>query len=500
MLNPPKIESHFDQKVDVLCFGHFNVIHPGHLRYIQYAAGLGEVLGILVKSDEMLEQESHESSFFSIEDRVRLLESVPIEKKIFSTGNKSLLECVKKIRPSTVVFGRELQKKSDPEISGLVEYCSDNQIKVIFHSGHPFHTERLLHDDFSSQGVANSRSFELACNRRDVSLSALQSVVSQFSSLSGLVIGDTIVDQFAFCEPLGISSEAPVLVVKEQDSSFFVGGGGIVAKHIVSLGAKCKFISVIGNDKHGEFVKDDLSACDVQFHLIEDMLRPTTLKKRYIHGSQKLFRVSSLEEQDVNPDIERQIIDAVEAEIKHIQFIVISDFVYGVITEHILENIVRLAKENEVKIFGDVQSSTQVGNILKLKDLDMIFPTEKEARIALRNKDDSLEYLSREILEISRCSDLVIKLGKDGLIAYMRGESSVIESEHFPALNENAVDVAGAGDSLLASMSLSICAGANVMEASAIGSMVASCAVGRIGNVPVTKKELDELLLRTIRQ
>ena len=120
----------------------------------------------------------------------------------------------------------------------------------------------------------------------------------------------------------------------------------------------------------------------------------------------------------------------------------------------------------------------------------MIFPTEKEARIALSNKDDSVEFVARKILETSQCKNLVIKLGKDGLLAYQRESETSIVSEHFPAISVNPVDVAGAGDSLLATMALAVSAGASTMEASVLGNMVASIAVERMGNVPVSRDEL----------
>ena len=93
-------------------------------------------------------------------------------------------------------------------------------------------------------------------------------------------------------------------------------------------------------------------------------------------------------------------------------------------------------------------------------------------------------------MEISHCKNLVIKLGKDGLLAYQRESGAGIISEHFPAISVNPVDVAGAGDSLLATMALAITSGASTMEASVLGNIVASIAVERMGNVPVNRDEL----------
>jgi rfaE bifunctional protein kinase chain/domain len=127
-----------------------------------------------------------------------------------------------------------------------------------------------------------------------------------------LVVGDTIVDRYVACDPLGMSNEAPVVVVKELDSKDFIGGAAIVAAHIRALGANCDFISVIGADKEGRIVKRELQDYGVVNHLFEDPSRPTTLKLRYMVENQKLFRVSRLQDSAVGNEIENQIIRRIE--------------------------------------------------------------------------------------------------------------------------------------------------------------------------------------------
>ena len=147
-----------------------------------------------------------------------------------------------------------------------------------------------------------------------------------------LVIGDLILDQYAACEAMGMSAEAPVLVVKELKCRNFVGGAGIVAEHINSLGAKCDFLSVTGSDENAEILKRELSFQGINFNLIEDETRPTTFKKRYLVENQKLFRVSKLEDHSLSKSKEKELIEKIREFAKYTTGIVISDFLYGVIT------------------------------------------------------------------------------------------------------------------------------------------------------------------------
>ena len=116
----------------------------------------------------------------------------------------------------------------------------------------------------------------------------------------------------------------------------------------------------------------------------------------------------------------------------------------------------------------------------------MLCPTEREARIALSNQDDGVEYVSKLLMSQTRCTNLVLKLGADGFIAYSRDlTNDFVYRQHFPALTINPVDVAGAGDSLLASIAVGLSRGLSLMEASALGSCVAALTVQSLGNMPV---------------
>ena len=164
------------------------------------------------------------------------------------------------------------------------------------------------------------------------------------------------------------------------------------------------------------------------------------------------------------------------------------------ITENILTVLQELKREYDLKLFGDLQCSSQVGNVSKFQNFDLLTPTEKEARIALGNRDDGVEWVANTLMQHSHAKNLLIKLGSDGFIAYATEEDEFVNRQHFPALCSNPVDVAGAGDSLLACMAASLCAGNSTMVSAALGACMASLAVQRVGNLPVGHQHLQQLL------
>ena len=154
----------------------------------------------------------------------------------------------------------------------------------------------------------------------------------------------------------------------------------------------------------------------------------------------------------------------------------VSDFVYGVVTPRVLKVVEKLAKENNLLLFGDLQCSSQVGSVTRFENFSLLCPNEREARLALQDKDSGLERLSQRLLQVSKSERLVMKLGSEGFIAYDRASNGQLSSQAFPALSVNPLDVAGAGDSLLALFATGLASGQAMMPTASLACcMLAGC-------------------------
>ncbi len=478
----------------VLCHGHFNVIHTGHLRFLEFARKQGSCLIVALSGNSRISEEVRDK-FFDEKDRAHGVAALQYVDKVFIFNENSLEEIISLVKPSAYVYGEEYSKKTELIIKEI-EIVEKNGGKVVFSSGDIHYAPT----DFLDKELSEIRSerlerFRAALKKQKISCDQLLSHCDNFKNKHLLVIGDTIVDQYVVCDALGMSSEAPVLVVRELEHKEFVGGAAIVSRHVRALGSKCTFISLIGSDEPGEIVKNELNKEDVEHRLIIDEDRPTTFKIRYMVSTQKILRVSRLKDHHLNAKMEERVLEHLNAEAGNIDGIIVSDFCYGVITPKILDHISKLSKKYKIKLFGDVQSSSQIGNAAKFKNYYLIKPTEKEARIALDDKYSGLELLGNNLLKATGSQNLILSLGPEGFIAFKTTDNKLfVKAQHFPALNPSPVDVVGAGDSLLTALSVASCAGADIMEASAIGSLVASIAVGKVGNIPVKIKEVKDAL------
>lgn len=487
-------------EIDVVCFGHFNILHPGHFRFLEFAKNQGDHLCIILKGDDEIADET-ETHFFPEADRASVLSGISSVGSVLLKGKLSLRECLQILKPKKLVLGNEFRNSDNQQVIGAEGVLDSMGGQVIYHAGDK-HVSTLVpfESTLSQREEENRQKFLAVCDRRGIKFDDLNHCIEKFQNLNVLVVGDLIVDKFVSCDTLGVSSEAPVLVVKELEEEDFIGGAGVVASHIAALGANSKFVSVVGDDSLGAKIGARLSARGVSEHLIIDEKRITTEKTRYLVGTQKVFRVSKLMDHNIGAKTEAKIIQHIHNNIKDIDCIIVSDFVYGVVTPKLLEYIQNIAYSNDVKLFGDLQCSSQIGDVSKFQNFDMIFPTEKEARIAIGNKDDGLEFVAQQILRTTNCKNLAVKLGGNGLVVYDNSLSRLGESEHFPALSANPIDVSGAGDSLLSAMALSMTAGANLMQATAIGSLVASCAVEKLGNVPVDGETLGYKMKKILKR
>ncbi len=475
----------------VLAFGHFTTIHPGHIRYLRHARSLGPQLVVALVGDGPVDQPPPYP--FSQAERAEALGLLSIADAIVLLQAEELSSAIERLRPAVLVLGTELQGALGLDEPLALLRAQGGSVQ--FHAGEvSYASADLLTASERDLRQQRRQQFGVACRRQGLSRRQLLSSMEAWSGTRLIVLGDTIVDQYAACEAIGMSAEAPVVVVRELARRNFIGAAAVVAAHIRALGAQVDLVSVVGADSTADLVQQQLQAQGIGDALTRDPSRPTTFKKRYVVENQKLFRVSRLEQHNLDAAIEAQLIARLEALAPQAQAIVVSDFVYGVVTPRVLEVVQDLARRHGLLLFGDLQCSSQVGSITRFQNFSLLCPNERELRLALQDKDSGLESLSQQLLQQSHCERLVVKLAAEGFIAYDRAADGKIRSQPFPALSVNPLDVAGAGDSVLAVMATGLASRQAMMPTAAVACCMAALAVETMGNTPITAEALRSSL------
>jgi len=467
----------------VFVSGHFNILHPGHLRLLRFAKECGDYLIVGIESDHIAGSAAYVSEKLRLEG-VQCNNWVN-ECFIFDT---SVEDVIKRIKPDIVVKGKEHELLNNIEEEVVSSYGG----AILFSSGEAkFSSLDILRKEIYSCNtgiITLPREYLL---RHNIKIKSLISLVKKFSKLKVCVIGDMIVDEYITCQSLGMSQEEPTIVVTPVDSTTFVGGSGIVASHSAGLGAETKLVSVIGNDVSGEFAADNIPDNGVDTYLFKDDSRPTTLKKRYRSHGKGLLRVNYMHKNSISKEIQKQIFDRIKLFIKDIDLLIFSDFNYGCLPQELVEKIITLAKSNNVLLTADSQSSSQVGDIGRFKGMCLITPTEVEARISTKDHESGLVVLADKLQKQSHSENVLLKIGEEGLLINANSENNIDwHTDKINALNPMARDVAGAGDSMLVTSSMTLASGGNIWESALLGSLAAAIQVGRIGNVQMSSNDL----------
>ncbi len=468
-------------KKKVLVYGNFNIIHPGHLRFLKFAKSCGDELIVGVNSDRYVPEQIFVKQKLRIES---LKKNIYVDRVIIV--NNPIEKTILKIKPDVVVKGKEYETQINNEIKAIKKVGGS----LIFSSGETtFSSTDLIGKELAQYSQKKFSVDQKFVERYKISLKKIEKIIKNFEKLNVLVIGDLIVDEYIFSEAIGMSREEPSLVIKPQKSKSFLGGAGIVAAHATNLKANTHLISVINNDNPGRFAKKELNKNKVKFDLFIDKNRPTTLKKKYKTNDKTLFRVNKLSQNSISLNTQNKILKKVFAIRKKIDVLVFSDFNYGVLTNNLVHKICKLFRGTKTVISADSQSSSQIGDIARFKNVHLITPTEYEARLSIRNQDDGLAVISSTLEKITGVKKILLKLGEDGVFIHEKSNKKV-KNDILPTFNNNPKDVAGAGDSLLISSSMAIALNSNIWETSFIGSLSAALQISKIGNIPVRSKEL----------
>ncbi len=470
------------KKIVSFVSGHFNVLHPGHLRLLRFAKQFSDYLIVAVESDRIAGDTAH----IKEELRLEYLKNNTWVDEAF-IFDEPIAKIVNKIKPDYIIKGKEHEVKENPELKILEKYGG----KLIFSSGETtFSSYDLIKKEFNFIGNNSMFLPKEFLKRHKIDENLIKNFVNNFSSLSVCIVGDLIIDEYVTCEPLGMSQEDPTIVVTPIDNTKFLGGSAIVAAHAAGLGAKVEYISVIGNDDIATLAKDMLSHHNINANLLTDKNRKTIIKKRYRSNGKTLLRVNSLQQNEISSEIQEKIFSKVQKIIDNIDLLVFSDFNYGCLPQKLVDKISHLAKKKNVITAADSQSSSQIGDIERFKNMDLLLPTEYEARLSLKNRKDGLVIIAEKILKKANAANVILKLGQEGIIIQTRDNKTKWITDRIKALNTTPKDVAGAGDSMLITAAMTLALKGNVWSAAIIGSIASFVQVGRVGNSPLSKEEL----------
>ena len=306
------------------------------------------------------------------------------------------------------------------------------------------------------------------------------------------VIGDLMLDRYYWGSVHRVSPEAPVPVVEVDTESVRFGGAANVANNIQALGGKAFLIGLVGDDHPGSMFKKMLTDGGLDpGGIVIDESRPTTIKTRVIAAGQHVVRIDNESKQDCAEFFRARLIDVVRSNMASLDGVIIEDYNKGVVTRELIHEVIAAAAEYGKPVTVD----PKFNNFFEYKNVTVFKPNRREVEEAVGGKLRTIEDVDRagkQLLRTLGAAHVLLTRGEEGMSLYS-ADGAV---RHLPTTAEVVQDVSGAGDTVIATLTMGLVAGGNITESCILANCAGGVVVGAVGIVPVLPGQLLESALR----
>jgi len=465
--------------------GVFDLIHPGIIQHLKSARQQGDVLIVTVIRDKDIRR-GPGRPIFNQELRVENVAALDLIDHVCLVDDETPFECVKRIKPDVFAKG-QAYKERDQTIHERI-FAEERELyfgksKIFETDGFSFSSSQIVNDllSFYPEGTKEF----LTSFAQKHGFDEIAKNLKALKDLRVLVVGDGIIDEYHYCQPLGKSAKTNLVVNQYLDHEVFAGGAFAIANHVSGICDEVTLVSLLGKENSREdFIARSMNPnVKTRFFLRDDA--PTIVKKRYVHQylNQKLFEINYINDRFVGREQENEIIQYLEDILQKFDVVLVSDFGHGFISNRIYSCI-----ESFSKVLA-INTQTNAANagynlITKYRNPHYVCLDEPEIRLAAQQKFDDIETIARQMREKINANYLVVTQGKRGSL----GVNSDNAINRTPIFSTKVIDTVGAGDAFFAFTAPCFARGLPLDMVSFIGNAVGALAVQIIGNKKSVEK------------
>ncbi len=462
----------------VLCHGVFDVFHVGHLRHLEQAKAQGDVLVVTLTPDRFVNKGPGRPAFTE-SLRAEMIASLSCVDYVAINRWPTAVEPIQLLQPDVFVKGSEFKDLNDTigHVSHEAEAVQAVGGRIVFTEDVVFSSSALI-NSYLSQQPNHVREYLTKYASRytaEATLAALR----RAEKLRVLVIGETIIDEYDYCEALGKSGKEPVLASRRLSMDRFAGGVLACANHAASFADKVDVFTLLGEGRDEEaFIRSSLKT-NVNLIAREKPHSPTIVKKRFVEKylSQKMFEVYQMNDEPLDPQSDYELCAHLESILPNYDVVIVADYGHGMLSPGAVDLLTRKAK------FLSVNTQSNAGN----HGFNMISKYERADYVCLAGREFALETRSRRFTDtemISHVSDLLhcprvmMTRGNRGCLYFTKPN----QYASGPALATQVVDRVGAGDAVLCVTTLAVALGAPPDVVTFLANVVGAEAVTILGN------------------
>ncbi|MBK7950859.1 MAG: adenylyltransferase/cytidyltransferase family protein [Deltaproteobacteria bacterium] len=485
-----------DGKVLVQCHGCFDIVHPGHIRYLAFAKTQGDVLLVSVSSDRHVNK-GYDRPFINESLRAENLAVLEFVDYVYVDDHDWAGPILSEVEPDVYIKGKEYESHKDPRFLKERQIVEEYGGTVVFSSGDVVFSSTQLINQFRDRFSERAQRLQFYCSSHGITLASINEAMGAFWDKRFLVVGDPIMDVYTHCTTAEVAEEAPIISVTPLSEESYVGGAGLVALQLAQLGADTTFLTTRADEETHAAAFDSLLATGgVHAKFISTPRRSLFQKQRMLVGGQKVVKINRGQHAPLSGNEQREFMEKLVAQGDDLDGLILLDFGYGMFGEDLIRDINEFVQKRELRYYVDV-SQRGSSNLLKYRGARIATPTEQELRFALGDRESGLSNLAARFLAATQTRELLLTLGDRGAIRFHPSTtgSDRLATDYLPALADHAVDAIGAGDVFLAGSALCDAAGLDPRLALYFSSCLSALQIGRLGNSPSSAPELQSFLL-----
>ena len=461
------------------CHGTFDIVHLGHIRHFRQARRFGDVLVVTVTPDRYVNK-GHHRPIFTAAHRAEVLAALSEVDYVAVNRWPTAVETIALLRPHCYVKGSEYRRAAD-DLTGKIV---DEQQAIEAVGGAIHFTEDIT---FSSSTIANRAlsPFDEAVRQWLLDFSgrykseAIIKALEMIRPLTVLALGETIIDEYHFCETLGKSGKEPILAAKCLNLERYAGGILAIANHLACFSDHVQVLSEVGEiDPQSEFIEQSLMGV-VRGNFLTVPGAPTIVKRRFVerYPFQKLFETYKMNGGEYDAGQQARLYRRLEALLPTMQVVVVADYGHGMIHQKVVDLLCEKAR------FLAINTQMNAGNqgfhaYSKYHRADLICVSENELRLEARSRTMPVDDLILRAADKTRCDRIIITQGEKGCTCWSRAEGFF----HIPAFTGKVVDRTGAGDTVLSVVSLCAALGLPIEMTGFLGNVAGAQAVATVCN------------------
>lgn len=474
----------------VHCHGCFDIVHPGHLRYFEFARAQGDALLVSVSADEVVGK-GVDRPYIDERLRAENVAALEVVDYVVVDHHKWAGPILEAIQPDIYVKGKEYENNRDVRFARERQLVEEYGGKVIFSSGDVVFSSTFVIGKFRQQWQLDQERLITYCQRHDVTRARFDSILSAVRGKRVLVVGDAVLDRYVHCEGLGMAAESPMLSATPTQEDWYVGAAGLVAGQLVTLGVGATLLTAHGDSGDSSQFDTRLRDRGVEVVVCDADRRPVYMKTRFLIDGKKVFKLDEGRRAPMSSRAGHEFAALFDKMLADHDAAVVTDFGFGLFSAEVAADITNAAQRRGKPLYVDV-SHRREASVTRFRSPRLATPTEQELRFALGDMESGLSVLASRYFELTGATSLIVTLGRKGLVSF-EGRPDAdgrLPTEYLPSLAGQVIDEVGAGDTLLAGCVAAELGGAPMPVASYVGSALAAIHLSHMGNDPVTLGDL----------